>query len=52
MIPALLGVVIAVYLTCTLIDLIRHYLFKVLKLKERLYSLENRFKNRKNRVKS
>lgn len=49
MIPLLLGIVIGIYLLCTAIDLIRHYLFKALKLKERFERLELRIRKKASR---
>ena len=46
MILLVIGAVISIYVLCSGIDLIRHYLFKALKLKERLNNLENRLKVR------
>lgn len=40
MIPLIIGIVIGIYLLCSFIDLLRHYLFKILKVKERLNILE------------
>ncbi len=39
-------IVLAVFLLCLAIDLIRHYLFKLIKLKERLYKAEIKFKEK------
>lgn len=45
MIPVILGIIIGVYLLCSLIDLIRYYLFKWLRIKERLELVELKLKN-------
>lgn len=40
MLPLVIGIVIGIFLICSIIDLIRHNLFKALKLKKRLELLE------------
>ena len=45
MIPFLIGTVIGMFLICSLIDLTRCYLFKVLRIKERLGKIEIKIKN-------
>lgn len=42
MIPIVLGCSLAIFAVCILIDLIRHYLFVLLKLKKRLSALEQK----------
>ena len=41
MVPVLLIIVVGIYLLCSAIDLVRHYLFKAIRLKTRLEKLEN-----------
>ena len=48
MILFIIGTVIGIYLLCSLIDIIRHYLFKILKVKERLNALELSIKQKIN----
>ena len=40
MIPLIIGIVLGIFLVCSLTDLIRHGLFKILKLKEKLRKTE------------
>lgn len=42
MVPVVLGGAVIIFVLCCLIDLIRHYLFRLIKLKERLERIENR----------
>ena len=41
-----IGIVVGVYMLCSLIDLPRHYLFKILKVEERFIALEERLKQK------
>ena len=52
MVLSIVGIAIAIYLVCSAIDLIRHCLFKAVKLKEGLLNLEDRIKLKLNRRKS
>ena len=42
MIPLVLGLTLGIYLACSGIDLLRHWLFRALKVKQRLAKLENK----------
>ena len=44
MVPTVLGVSLAIFIICSAIDLVRHYLFSLLKLKPRLDYLEKRIR--------
>ena len=46
MIGAIFLTAICLYLVCSLIDALRHYLFKLLRIKERLYEIEKRIAGR------
>ena len=46
MILSILGIVIGIYLLCSFIDIIRHYLFLILRIKERLFLLEIKIRNK------
>lgn len=48
MIPLIIGVIIGIYMLCSFIDLIRHYLFKILRIKEKLNTLEISMKQKIN----
>lgn len=44
MIPSVIGAAAAVYLVCSLIDLVRHYLFRLLRLKKLVSHIEDKIK--------
>ena len=46
MIPLMIGIVIGIFLLCILFDLVRFYLFKAIKIKEKLFQLETTMKGK------